>query len=155
VTIELIVVIGIFVLVFVTMTNLAFERLNYAQELGSAGEAKMAGELLATAIHNVYANGEGFSVYLEESKLNFSRLSSSRVEGSGVVLPFSINTSAKAISINKNTSRAGGGTWSASVALITGKVDRRNPTPSYPEVTLLNNGSHVLIYANESHIEVN
>lgn len=153
VTIELIVVIGIFLLIFASLVNLSFERLHFAQELGSTGEAKMTGELLATAINSAYSSGKGFVIFLDEDRLNFTRLNSSRIEGSSVILPLRIDTANREIVISKNTSRAGGGAWNATVPILPGNVTRLEPT-SYPELTIRNNGSHVLIYARSAHIEV-
>ncbi len=154
ISIETIIIMGIFMLVFASLINLNFERLHYAQEVGSAGEIKMVGNLLASAINNVYSNGEGFKVYLSEEKINFTQLSSSTIHGSKVNLPIVINKSARKIIIYKNTSSMGGDSWSVSIPIVPEKVARENPSSHNPELTISNNGTYVVIYAENNHINV-
>lgn len=149
ITIEAIIVIGVFTLVFVSLINLTFERLHLANEVGSSGVGKMYGLLIASAINNVYSNGNGFSVYLGEHKLNFTHL-----QELGVLLPIEVNVSSGVVELEKNTSLMGGDVWSVEIPIIPGNITRRDPTPDYPELTIRNNMGQVLIYASPDHIQV-
>ncbi|NOZ59647.1 MAG: hypothetical protein GXO66_08775 [Euryarchaeota archaeon] len=153
ISIEVALMTGIAILVIVSMVNLQFERFHSAREVGEAGEAKMVGTLLASAINNVYANGEGFQIHLSQAQLNFTQLGeSTRRYGLGVSLPIIVNNSARSIVIAKNTSKTGGELWNVTVPIVTDNVVRLDPSTDYPEVTIRNNGTHVLIYAQEGHI---
>lgn len=149
ISLEAIMVIGIAVIVLTSFFNINMERYFTAKDLGEAGEARMAGELLATAINTGFANGEGFSLYLSDNELNFTKL-----DTVGVVLPLVINSSARTINIRKSVTSGGGGVWNASVKILPFNLVRADSTSSYPEITILNNGSHVIIYANSSNILV-
>ncbi|GCC11097.1 hypothetical protein IPdc08_01145 [archaeon] len=154
ITIEVIVVIGIFLIVFSSLINLSFERFHLAQEVGSAGEAKMTGQFIASAINNVYSNGGGFSIHLNENKINFSELSSSEIRGSGIILPIIVNNSERRVVINKNFSSMGGTSLYASIPIIPDNITRENSTLAYPQLTIRNNGTDVIIYASIKNIRV-
>jgi hypothetical protein len=149
ISLEAVMVIGMAVIVLTSFFNINMERYHTAKDLGEAGEARMAGELLATAINTGFANGEGFNLYLSNDKLNFSKLGAM-----GIELPLVIDSGARTISIRKNMTIAGGGVWNASVQVIPANLLQTNSTSQYPEVTILNNGTHVIIYADNSHIIV-
>jgi hypothetical protein len=150
ISMEAILVIGMAVIILTSFFNMNMARYFTAKDIGEAGEARMAGELLATGINTGFSNGEGFSLYVGESKLNFTKLGST-----GVALPIVIDSSAKTITISKNTTSGGGGLWNISVPIIPSDLLRVDSTSSYPEVTILNNGTYVIIYANSSNIVVN
>lgn len=146
---EAILVIGMAVIILTSFFNVNMARYFTAKDLGEAGEARMAGELLATSINTGFSNGEGFSLYVGGSKLNFTKLGNA-----GVALPIVINGSAKTITISKNTASGGGGTWNVSIHIIPSNLLREDPTASYPEITIRNDGTNVIIYANSSNIAV-
>jgi hypothetical protein len=150
ISLEAILVIGMAVIVLVSFFSLNMERYVAARDIGEAGEARMTGELLATAINAGFANGDGFSVYVGPEKLNFTKLSSL-----GVTLPLSIDSASRTINIRK-TQTGGGGMkeWNVSVEIIPTNVLRSDSTAKYPEVTIFNNGTHVIIYADEENIIV-
>jgi hypothetical protein len=153
ISIEVALMMGMAILVIVSFVNIHFERFNMARELGEAGEAKMIGTLIAGAINNAYANGEGFQVYLSPEQVNFTRLGEvEKMYGLGVELPITINNTAREIVIKRNTTKTGGGIWSVEVPIIPNNVVRRDPTAEYPELTVRNNGTNILIYADAAHI---
>jgi len=155
ISIEAAMVLGLAVLLLVSLTNLHYERLSLARDVGGAGEGKMVGEVLAGAINNVYASGDGFSLYLDPGVINYTEIQEKvRITGMGVVLPLSIDRSNRTITISKNLSRTGGDLWNASVPILTENVTRLDPTALYPETTIRNNDSEILIYATSDHIEV-
>jgi len=155
ISIEVALITGIAILVIVSMVNLHFERFYVARELGEAGEAKMVGTLIASAIDNAYANGAGFQIYLSPERVNFTRLGEvEKMYGLGVDLPIVINTTAREIVISKNTSKTGGDIWIVEVPIVAEEVYRQDPTAQYPELTVLNNGTGVVIYADAAHIRV-
>ncbi len=158
VTLEAILVTGVAILIILSLTSLGLERVDMARETGGAGEARMIGEMLASAINNAYANGEGFSVQLSGSELNYSRFTS-------IVLPIRVSTSARAIVISKNTTYTTQQQWNTSIAIIPANISRKDPrlsfngttvnaTETYNETTFRNNGTHIIIYATSDHISV-
>ena len=149
ISLEAILVIGMAVIVILSFFNINMERYVAARDIGGAGEARMTGELLATAINTGFANGDGFSVYIEPEKLNFTKLSSL-----GVTLPLSIDSATRTINIGKTQTSAGGNLWNVSVDIIPTNILQSNSTTQYPEVTIFNNGTHVIIYADEENIIV-
>jgi hypothetical protein len=149
ISLEAIMVIGIAVIVLTSFFNINMERYRMAEEIGEAGEAKMAGELLATAINAGYANGEGFNLYLSSAQLNFTRLGAM-----GVDLPIEIDANASTINIKKSTTISGVAEWNLSVGIIPSNLLQEDPTSQYPEVTIFNNGTNVIIYADDDNIEV-
>ncbi len=149
ITIEAIIVMGIFTLIFVSLINLTFERLHLANEVGSAGEGKMYGLMIASALNNAYSNGDGFIIKLDENRINFSYL-----QDIGISLPIKINTTAGAVVIEKKTSLMGGDVWSVEIAIIPRNITRSNPTADYPEVTIRNSGGEITVYADSNHIQV-
>ena len=153
ISIEVALMTGLAILIIVSMVNLQFERFYSAKQVGEAGEAKMVGTLLASAINNVYANGEGFQLHLSQEKVNFTRLGeATKRYGLGVKLPIIVNNTARSIIIAKNMSRTGGGLWNVSIPIIPNNVVRLNPSTDYPELTIRNNGTNILIYAEAAHI---
>jgi hypothetical protein len=147
-------IIGLAVIILTSIVNINFERINTAREIGEAGEAKMVGELLAEAINTVYSNGEGFSIYIGSGALNFTSISSSGMEGIGISLPILVDTSNKSLVIIKNSSRTGITMWNVSIPLIPSNITRMDPTSEHPSITIRNNGTHVIIYANQAYIRV-
>ncbi len=153
ISIEVALMTGLAILVIVSLVNVQFERFSLARELGEAGEAKMIGTLIAGAINNAYANGKGFQVYLSEEQVNFTRLGEAeKMYGLGVSLPIIINNTAREIVIAKNMSKTGGSFWNVTVPIIPNNVVRLNPSAEYPELTVRNNGTNILIYADAAHI---
>lgn len=154
VTIEGILVSFLAIFIVLSFFNLNWERFYLARETGEAGEIKMVGELLAQGINNVYANGEGFSLYLPPEVLNYSKLrSTSPMTGLGLSL-ITIDTSSKEIILSKNLAKTGGGTWNTSVTIIPSSIARLDPTAQFKETTIYNNGSGIIIYANSENIMV-
>ncbi len=149
VSLEAVMAIGVAILILLSFFNLNWERSKTARDMGDAGEARMSSELLATAINTGFSNGEGFSLYLGSSKLNFSKLGSM-----GVNLPFVVSSAGRTITVGKNMTRGGTAPWNISVSIIPGNLARANPTSQYPEVTIRNDGTNVVIYAEASNIDV-
>jgi hypothetical protein len=154
ISLEAIMVLGLTIIILTSLVSINLERLNTAREIGEAGEARIIGELLATAINNVYANGEGFSLYLSSATLNFTLLNSTTIEGLGVQLPLIVDTSSRTINITKNSSKTGMEVWNVSISIIPANITREDPTILYPQTTIRNNGSFVIIYANQTYIRV-
>lgn len=148
-SLEAIMVLGMAVIILTSFFNINWERYHTAKDLGEAGEARMTGELLATAINAGYSNGEGFSLYVSSNKLNFTKL-----DAMGVELPLVIDSAARTINIEKNVTRSGGALWNVTVPIVPANLLQANPTSQYPELTILNNGTHVIIYAGQSNIVV-
>ena len=153
ISIEVALMTGMAILVIVSLVNIQFERFSVAREVGEAGEAKMVGTLLAGAINSAYANGKGFQVYLSPEQVNFTRLGEvEKSYGLAVSLPIVINNTAREIVIARNMSKTGGNLWNVSVPIIPGNVVRLNPSTEYPELTVRNNGTNILIYADAAHV---
>lgn len=148
ISLEVIMVTGLAIILLVSFVNIGLQKEAMAEDIGEAGEARMIGELLATAINNVYANGEGFSTFIGGEKINFTRLNDSRI--TGVVLP--INVAPGNIIITKNLSKTGGTTASINISIIPLNVTREDPTAEFPEITIRNNGTYIIIYANTTNI---
>ncbi len=154
VSIEVALVAGIAILVAVSLVNINFERLNLARELGEGGEAKMVATLIATSINTVHANGAGFELTLSESKLNFTELTDVD-QGTGIILPIIIDNTRRKVIVGRNMSRTGHkGQWNVSVSMVPNNVVRQDPTARYPEVTIRNNGTNVIVYADSSKVRV-
>ncbi|RMF90431.1 MAG: hypothetical protein D6733_03850, partial [Methanobacteriota archaeon] len=54
VSLEAVLIVGVAMLVVVSIFNIWWARMSFARDVGEAGEAKMAAELLAEAINNAY-----------------------------------------------------------------------------------------------------
>lgn len=153
-TLEAILVSFLAIFIVLSFFNLNWERFYLAREVGEAGEIKMAGELLASGINNAYANGEGFSVYIGAEVLNYTQLrNTSAITGVGLSA-VTIEQANGRIILSKDVAKTGGGTWNTSVPIIPRNITRRDPTSQYPETTILNNGSAVIIYAGPGNINV-
>lgn len=153
-SLEVAFLVGIVTILIVGMVNLGLERFSTAQDIGESGEAKMVGNFLAGSINKVYSSGEGFRIYISPEDLNFTRISETeRIEGLGVDLPLEIDNQNRTIILAKNLSKTGGSTWSVRVPIVANNVIVENPGP-YPEVTILNNGTNVVIYAQSAHISL-
>lgn len=149
ISLEAIMVIGVAIIIMASFFNVNMARYFTAKDLGEAGEARMAGEVLATAINTGFANGEGFNLYISNDTLNFTKLA-----GMGVALPVVVDSNERTINIRKSTTSGGGQEWNVSVGIIPSNLVRADSTPSYPAVTVRNNGTHVIIYGNSSNIIV-
>lgn len=149
ISLEAILVIGVAVIILTSFFNTNMARYFTAKDLGEAGEARMAGELLATAINTGFSNGEGFNLYVSDDTLNFTKL-----EGAGVVMPLVIDSNTRTITVRKNMTSGGGEIWNVSVKIIPSNLVFANSTDLYPALTIRNNGTHVLIYGNSSNILV-
>lgn len=158
VSLEAIMLTGVIILVFFSLLQVASERTALAGDTGEAGKIKMIGELLATVINNVYANGEGFSIYLGPDVLNYTELENTTgIGGVGLALPIMINLTDNTIILRKNMSHTElTELYYTSVPIIPTNIDRRDPYPSaiYNETTILNNGTYVIIYAQSTNIKV-
>jgi hypothetical protein len=154
ITIEAILAFGAVLIVLVSLVNLNWERLFLARDLGEAGEARMVGELLATAINNVYTNGEGFSLYIDSETLDYEGMKNLSIPGIGLILPLKIDLDSRTINISKNMSKTGGGVWTTAIPIIPSNVTRVNTTTQYPETTIRNNGTHVVLYVNMENIAI-
>ncbi|WP_456475174.1 hypothetical protein [Candidatus Pyrohabitans sp.] len=154
ISIEVALMMGIAILVIVSLVNVNFERLSMAREIGEAGEAKMVATFIAGAINKAYANGAGFQVRLSSEQVNFTKLGEmQKIEGTGVQLPIIIDNTARKIVIQKNMSKTGGEIWNATVSIIPNNTLRRDPSSDYPELTIRNNGTNIIIYADAAHID--
>ncbi len=51
-------------------------------------------------------------------------------------------------------SKTGGGTWNTSISIVPSNIGMKLPTAQYPETTILNNGSFIIIYATIPNIKV-
>jgi hypothetical protein len=154
VTIEGILVSFLAILIALSFFNLNWERFYLAREVGEAGEIKMVGELLAQGINNVYANGEGFSLYLPPEVLNYSRLRAPEAMTGLGLSSITIDTSSRKIILSKSMAKTGGNEWNTSVAIIPVNITRLDPTPRFKETTIYNNGSWVVVYAYSENIRV-
>ncbi|MFQ5801167.1 MAG: hypothetical protein ACE5HH_05560 [Candidatus Hydrothermarchaeales archaeon] len=154
ISLEAVLILGVSVLVILSIFNIWWARMSFARDVGEAGEAKMVGVLLAEAINNAYANGGNFSITLTSEEINFTRLGdTSSMEGGGMALPIVIDRAQRRINISKDMSKTGGSTWNTTVSIIPSDIVM-NTSPDYLETTILNNGSHIIIYASNSHITV-
>lgn len=155
ISLEAILAVGFSIVILLSLFNLTWERFYLARDVGEAGEAKMVGESLAVVINNVYANGEGFSVYLGPDTLNYTRLGdSSRITGLGISLPIVIDKTSRTINISKSMQKTGGGSWNTTVPVIPTNITRANPTMQYAETTIRNSGGGIIIYAAQENINV-
>jgi hypothetical protein len=155
ISLEAALILGVGILIIISVFNIWFSRMSLAREAGEAGEAKMVGIMLGESINLVYANGENFSITLTEDEINYSRLKDIRsIEGGGMKLPIVVDLPKRRINITKDMSKTGGGTWNTTVTIVPSKVARKDPTARYPETTIRNNGTHVLIHSNSANIEV-
>ncbi len=150
ISLEVIMVTGLAIILLVSFVNIGLQREATAEDIGETGEVRMLGELLATAINNVYANGEGFSTFIGEDKINFTRLGNPYM--TGVVLP--INITSGNITITKNLSKTGGTTAWVNISIIPSNITGEDPTSEFPEITIRNNGTYIIIYANSTNINV-
>jgi hypothetical protein len=154
VSLEAVLVIGIAILVVISMFNIWWARMSMAREVGEAGEAKMIGILLAEGINLAYANGANFSITLTEDEINYTRLSEvEKMEGGGVKLPIVIDIEEGNINITKDMSKTGGDTWNTTVSIVPANIVM-NTSSDYPETTIRNNGTSIIIYANSGNIKV-
>ncbi len=155
VSLEAVLVMGVAIILIISVFNIWWARMSLAREVGEAGEAKMAGMLLAEGINNVYANGANFSITLTEDEINYTRLGDEQsMEGGGMVLPIVIDGPGRRINISKDMSKTGGGTWNTSISIVPSNIGMKLPTAQYPETTILNNGSFIIIYATIPNIKV-
>jgi hypothetical protein len=155
VSLEAVLVMSVAIILIISVFNIWWARMSLAREVGEAGEAKMTGMLLAEGINNVYANGANFSITLTEEEINYTHLGDAQsIEGGGMVLPIIIDKPGRRINISKDMSKTGGDTWNTSVSIVPSDIDRQDPTTQYPETTIRNNGSSIIIYANLESITV-
>ena len=146
---------GIAVIVLISFANLNWERYYLAAEIGESGEARMVGELFATTINNVYANGDGFSMELGSDMIDFDVLgNTSSTTGLSMNLPIIINTSSRKIIISRSMARAGMASWNTSIRIFPTNITRLDNTSDYPELTVRNTGTQIIIYANSSNVDV-
>ncbi len=147
-------VVGAAIIVLASIVNLSWARYYLARDVGEAGEAKMMGEVLASAINNVYANGEGFSLQLDSEILDYKEMKNLTIPGIGLILPLKIDLNSRTINVSKNMSKTGGSEWTTTIPIIPLNIDRVDPTSQYPETTIRNNGSYVVIYAYWDNIAI-
>jgi hypothetical protein len=149
ISLEAIMVTSIAILVFASLLQVASERTALVRDVGEGGEVKMVGNLLAEAINNVYANGEGFRIYLGPDILNYTYLKGDEGNGLGIT-EIKINSTGREIILRKNMSETGMQPWNTTVSIIPNKVVVINTTitpTTYNETTILNNGTNVVIYS--------
>jgi|GEM_PF-1332707 len=155
ISIEAILAVGFSIVILISLFNLTWERFYLARDIGEAGEAKMVGEVLAGAINNAYANGDGFRIYLGPDVLNYTRLGdASRITGVGISLPIVIDKAGRTINISKSMQKTGGGNWMAAIPIIPANISRANPTAQYAETTIRNSGGGITIYAAQENINI-
>ena len=136
ISLEAILTVGLAIIVFTSLVNLATERYSSAIELGEMGEAKMFGEFLAEAIDSVNSNGKGFSIVLREERFNLSYLNN-------IGVSFEICNSNTTIYVIKNTSKIGSVTRIARVHIIPNNIIITSNNAS--EVTVTNNGTNIIV----------
>ncbi|MFQ5816083.1 MAG: hypothetical protein ACE5G7_06250 [Candidatus Hydrothermarchaeaceae archaeon] len=154
ITLEAILALGAAIIVLVSLVNLNWGRFYLARDVGEAGEAKMMGELLASSINNVYANGEGFSLHLGRDILDYEEMKNLSIPGIGLMLPLEIDVDGRTINVSKNMSKTGGGQWTTTISVIPLNITRVDPTSEYPETSIRNNGTRVVIYADRENIAI-
>jgi len=148
-------IMGIVIIVLISFTNLNWASYYTARDIGETGEARMLGELLATAINNVYANGEGYSIQLGEDKINFTEAGNrTSTTGLAVSLPIIIDRDDQTINISRRLRTSNDSNWTTTIRIIPENITRKDPTSEYPEVTVFNNGSYIIIYADAANIDV-
>ncbi|MEE8358552.1 MAG: hypothetical protein V3R82_03995 [Candidatus Hydrothermarchaeales archaeon] len=152
VSLEAVLVAGFAIVVLLSLTNIAIERKDFARDVGESGEIKMLGELFATAINNVYANSEGFRIYLGPEYLNYTYLGSNTGGDPGLALPIKINTTSRVIILRKNMSITSAD-WTTTVPIIPTNIVVNNPTADYPETTIRNDGTNIIIHAAAANME--
>lgn len=146
---------GIAIIVLISFVNLNYEKYYLASEIGEAGEARMVGELLATAINNVYANGEGFSLEIGSDMIDFTVLrNTTTTSGLSMNLPIIIDKSSSTINISRSMGRIGLGSWNTSIRIFPQNITRLDNTSDFPELTIKNNGTYIIIYASASNVDV-
>jgi hypothetical protein len=154
-SLEAIMIVGVAMVVLISFINLNFSSYYTARDIGESGEAKMVGQFLATAINNVYANGGGFSLYLGEDKINFTKIGNdTSITGLGVNLPIVVDPDDQTINISRRLRSGSNSNWNTTIKILPKNITRANPTGTYPEVTILNNGTYIIIYANSGNIDV-
>ncbi len=151
ISLEAVLVAGFAIVVLLSLTNIAIERKDFASDVGESGEIKMVGELFATAINNVYANSEGFRIYLGPEYLDYTYLGSNTGGAPGLVLPIQINTTSRVIILRKNMSVTS--VWTATVPIIPANIVVDNDIGTYNETTIRNDGTNVIIHAAAANIE--
>jgi hypothetical protein len=137
-------VLGIALVILISLVNINIQRMEMVKEIGGVGEAKMIGEMLATALNGAYSNGEGFSIRLD---INYTSLS----DEVALNLPIEINAAGRTIIVSRNTST---GKISFSIPIIPRNITREDPTPEFPETTIVNEGTQIVIYANNQNVEI-
>lgn len=150
---EAVLVAGFAMVVLLSLVNVAFERLDYARDVGESGEIRMVGELLATAINNVYANSEGFRIYLGDEYLNYTYLGSNSGGDPGLMLPILINTTSRELILSKNMSVTAVD-WNTTVSIIPANIVVDNTLTTYDETTIRNNGTYVIIHASAANMGI-
>jgi len=154
-SLEAVLAFGTAVILIIGFFNLAMGRFELAYDIGSAGEARMVGELLAEAINTAYANGENFTIYLTNGTIDFAKLANqTSATGLAVSLPITISRNSREIRISKSASKTFGSAWNTSIPVIPANITRLDNTSLFPEITIRNNGSYILIYASSSRINV-
>jgi hypothetical protein len=154
-SLEAVMVVGIVMIVLISFTSLNWASYYSARDIGESGEAKMLGEVLATAINNVYANGENFSIHLGADKINFTKIGNyTSITGLSVNLPIVVDSDDQTINISRRLRTGSNSNWNTSIRIFPKNISRADPTADYPEVTILNNGTNVVIYANTTNIDV-
>lgn len=154
-SLEAIMVIGMTMIILISFTNLNWASYYTSREIGEAGEARMIGELLATTINSVYANGEGYSVELDDDKINFAEIgNSTTLTGLGINLPIIIDTDGRTVNVTRSLRTGSNSNWTATIRIFSRNITQTDPTAEYPELTVYNNGTYVIIYAYNSSINV-
>jgi len=153
-SLEAVLAFGAVIIVIIGLFNLVWGRIELAYDIGGAGEARMVGELLAEAINDAYANGENFTITLDSNTIDFSRLSQTTATGLGVKLPITISQSSRTIKISKVASKTFDSMWNATIPIIPANITSVAPTSQFPEITIRNNVTNIIIYASSSNIQV-
>ncbi len=143
-SLEGILVVGMAIIVFLSLAQLAMERKSMAIDVGESGEIRMTGELLASAIDTIYANGNGSRITLTSADIDYAYL-----ENTLDLSSIEIKTAQKAILLTKTMSRTGGESWTTNVSIVTGNITTGTPSASFPETTLVNRDNQVVIYTDK------
>lgn len=145
-SLEGVLVVGMAIIVFLSLSQLVIERKSMAIDVGESGEVRMIGELVVSAIDNVYANGNGSMITLTSADLDYTYL-----EDELDVSPYAggelicIDTLARSLFITKTMTRTGGSDRRMNISFIPSDVATSAPHPNCPETTFVNDGERVVI----------
>jgi len=145
-SLEGVLVVGMAIIVFLSLYQLAMERKSTAIDVAESGEIRMTGELLAEAINTVYANGNGSAITLTSDDINYTYLENyldANDYGGGKLV--CIDPPHRSLFIAKSMTRTGGSLYKMNITIIPSNITTIAPDPNCPETTLLNIDNTVVI----------